>query len=139
MDIDGTHRFNASPQNVWGALHDGALLQGCIPGVQQISWQGDSAIRVTASIAIGPVNQTATVDVRVTEQQPPAHIRLEAKTPYVSASATVDLAPDGTGTVLSYNAHADVGGPLAAAAVLVKPFVESQLRQVFACLDGKIG
>lgn len=138
MDISGSHRFNAAPQQVWAALHDSALLQGCVPGAQQITWQGDQAINVVAGIALGPVHQSAGLTVQVTQQEPPRYIRLEGKTPNVAAWATVDLSPDGTGTLLSYNAHADLSGPLSAVATLAKPFAESQLKNVFACLDQKI-
>ena len=138
MDINGTHHFNASPDKVWSALHDGALLQSCVPGAQEIIWQGESAILVKAAIGLGPIHQSATLTVSVTEHQAPSHIRMEGKTPNVSASTTVDLAPDGTGTALAYQAHADLSGPLAAVAMLARPFVENQLKHIFSCLDSKI-
>ncbi len=138
MDISGTHHFSASPDKVWDALHNGALLQSCIPGAQQIDWQGENAIHVVAGISLGAFHQSATLTVQVIEHQAPSHIRLEGKSPNVSATTTVDLAADGTGTLLSYQAHADLGGPLTAVAMLARPFVENQLAQVFTCLDGKL-
>lgn len=138
MDISGTHHFGANPEKVWNGLHDGALLQSCIPGAQQITWQGDSALTIVAGISLGPLQQHATVTVQVAEQHAPTHIRLEGKSPNVAAATTVDLAPNGDGTLLTYQAHADLSGPLSAVAALARPFVENQLKHIFACLDSKL-
>jgi len=139
MDINGSHRFAAAPQQVWDALHNAAVLQGCIPGAQQVSWQGDSALSITGGISLGPVNRSGTVPVQVGEQRAPSHLKFTISRATVTATATVDLAPDGGGTAVTYNAHADIGGAMGAAAALVKPFVEGQLRQFFSCLDSKLG
>jgi uncharacterized protein len=139
MDINGSHRFAAAPQQVWDALHNSAILQGCIPGAQQVTWQGDSALSITGGISIGPFNRSGTVPMQVSEQQAPGHMKLTISRSILTATATVDLAPDGGGTNVTYNAHADLSGALGAVEMVAKPFMEGQLRQFFSCLSSKIG
>jgi carbon monoxide dehydrogenase subunit G len=138
MDINGTHRFAASPQRVWDALHNSSTMQSCIPGAQQASWQGDSLV-INGGISMGPVNRSGTITIQASEQQSPSHMKLSISRASVSATATVDLAPDGSGTLATYNAHADLSGALAAAGMVAKPIVEGQLKQFFSCLDSKVG
>jgi len=138
MDINGTQRFNSGPQQVWDALHNSAVLQGCVPGANSVAWEGGSIV-VNGTLSIGPVNRTGTARIQVSEEQPPRHMRLSVQRASVNATATIDLAADGAGTLLTYNAHADLGGALAAAAIMVRPIVDSQLKQFFSCLATKVG
>lgn len=139
MEIGGTHRFTASPQQVWDALHNGALMQSCIPGAQQVTWRGDSMLTVTGGVTLGPISKSETAPVQVSDQRPAQHLRLSHTSDSVAATATIDLAPDGAGTLLAYAIHADITGVFSAVAALAQPFVEAQIRQAFSCLDSKLG
>jgi uncharacterized protein len=138
MDLKGSQKFNANPQAVWDALHNAALLQSVMPGVTQLEWQGDNAIAIAGSLELGPLKQAIRGTISVPESNPPSHMRLSVARTGISAESTIDLAPDGTGTVLNYDAHATLSGAFAAAE-MAKPIVQSQLNGFFARLSEKMG
>src|SRR6185312_5028464 len=105
MEIKGTHKFTANPQAVWDGLHNSAILQSAIPGAQEVAWQGENAINVRANVGVGPMSREFMGVVPVTEHPPPSHMKIEVHRDIVNGFVTIDLAPDGTGTMLSYNAN----------------------------------
>ena len=141
MDISGTQQFTSSPQAVWDAFHNASVLQSSIPGAQDVSWQGESALTLTISLpSVGPIGGTArAVTAQVVENTPPSHMKLTLNRGPVSADATVDLAPNGSGTTLTYAAHASLSGPLALFDGAAKPIVEGQLKQFFANFQKQVG
>jgi carbon monoxide dehydrogenase subunit G len=138
MDLKGSQKFNANPQAVWDALHNAALLQSVMPGVTQLEWQGDNAIAIAGSLELGPIKQAIRGTISVPESNPPSHMRLSVARTGISAESSIDLAPDGAGTMLNYDAHATLSGAFAAAE-MAKPIVQSQLNGFFARLSEKMG
>jgi carbon monoxide dehydrogenase subunit G len=135
MDINGTTQFAASPQQVWDALHNSAVIQSCAPGGSSVAWEANNLV-VTGTVPV--VNKTGTARLQVSNEQAPNHMEMSVNRGGVTARATIDLASSGGGTTLTYNAHADLSGPLAAGAMMVKPMIEGQLKQFFSCLDSKV-
>ncbi|HEX6121536.1 MAG TPA: SRPBCC domain-containing protein, partial [Ktedonobacterales bacterium] len=138
MEFKGTHHFNAAPQAVWDGLHNPAVLKAAMPGIQEIAWQGESAINVRANVSMGPVSREFNGTLPVTEHTAPSHLKIEINRDMVKGSVVVDLAADGTGTLLSYNANVDISGPLGPMAAMAQPLVKGQVDKVFANLDAQI-
>ncbi len=141
MDISGNQQFTSSPQTVWDALHNASTLQNCIPGAQDVSWQGDTALTLTISLpSIGPIGGTArAVTAQVVENTPPSHMKISLNRGPVAATATVDLAPSGSGTALTYSANATLSGAMCLLEGAVKPMVEGQLKQFFTKFQQQVG
>jgi len=137
MELTGTRKLAAPPQKVWDALHNGAVLKACIPGAEDVTWQGDSAIAFRGSLPV--VNRSVGVDVQVTEQAAPSHMKVTGNKAGSSGVVTIDLAPDGAGTALTYNANAQLTG---AAAMMdnfaTRPMVDGAINKFFATLEGQI-
>ncbi|GEM_PF-2254549 len=134
MEIKGTHTFAAAPQAVWDALHDSNVLQNCLPAGNTAQWQGSDAI--AATVGLGPIKGSTVA--KVTEQTPPSHMKIEARGGGVTATLTVDLAANGSGTLASYTATAE-GGP--ASSVLLagaKPMIDSGVNSFFNKLESQI-
>jgi carbon monoxide dehydrogenase subunit G len=135
MELKGTHTFaSASPQQVWNALHNSAVLQACVPNVDSIAWQGDNAIAISGGF--GPIKGSGVA--QVTEQTPPSHMKIVVNRTQVNASLVVDMAPSGAGTLLTYSADVNANGPLSAGLAMAKGMVEGQLNQFFNKLEGQI-
>lgn len=134
MEIKGTHKFAASPQAVWNALHDSTVLQNCMPAGNSAQWQGTDAIAVT--VGIGPIKGSTVA--RVTEQTPPSHMKVEASGGGVTASLTVDLVADGSGTVANYNAVAEGSAPASAGLAIAKPVIDSGIGNFFGKLETQV-
>src|SRR5215470_1856990 len=144
MEIKGSHKFAASPDAVWNALRDPATLQKCIPGAEEISWQDANTLFAKVNVGIGPIKGTYASTAQVAEQQQPSHLKLvfnrKGASASIEGSATIDLAPDGSGTTVNYSATANLGGAIAALDnPLTRPFVDQGLGQFFSKLDQQLG
>ncbi len=140
MDIKGTHKFAAPPQTVWEALHNGAILKNCIPGAETVTWQGDNTIVYRGSVGAGPLNLgTVTVDAQVIEQNAPSRMKIAVNKASANGTVAIDLAPDGPGTLLTYNAAAQLSGPVAIADnFAMRPIVDGVIGQIFSKLESQI-
>lgn len=137
MELTGTRKFAAPPQRVWDALHNGAVLKACIPGAEEVAWQGDSAIAFRGSVPV--VNRSVGVEVQVVEQTAPSHMKVAGSKAGNNGVVTIDLAPDGAGTLLTYNANAQLTG---AAAMMdnfaTRPMVDGAINKFFTTLESQI-
>lgn len=144
MDMNGTHTFSANRQAVWNALHNGAVLQSSIPGAEEVTWQGDSAVSARLNIGFGPVKGTFSGQAQVVEQTPPSHLKLainrRGAASVIQAEVVIDLADAGTGTLLTYHGSAKLEGPIAFLDnPLTRPMVEGALGQFFSRFEKQIG
>lgn len=135
MELSGSHNFSASPQAVWDALHKPETLQNAA-GLQNVQW-GDNSLTATVNLPnLGPISGGArTVTVSIDESSTPSHMKMSLNRSIINASGTVDIAPNGSGSTLTYNAEAKVSGPLSAFEGVAKPMVQSQINQFFAKLE----
>lgn len=143
MELNGTRNLTASPQAVWATLHDSAALQNAIPGAEEVTWQGDSSVVARIKINLGPINSTFGLTAQVVEQSAPTHLKFAINRQGVSSriqgQLSVDLAPDGAGTVLTYAGTATLEGPIAIADnPLTRPLVQNAINQFFDNLARQI-
>jgi uncharacterized protein len=138
MELTGTHTFAASPEAVWNALHNSEVLKNTIPGVESVAWQGESAVTATIS-GIGPIKGPYSGTVQVAEHTAPSHLKIVRNGNSISGALTVDLAPNGSGTLLTYGATGNLGGPFALLDnPLTRPVIDSQINQFFTRLESQI-
>ncbi len=130
MELSGSQNFSASPQAVWDGLHNPAVLQNAA-GLQNVQWTDNSVTATVTLPNLGPISGTRTVTVAV-EQSAPSHLSFSLSRSVLSASGTMDIAPNGSGSTLTYNATGTVSGPLAAFEGMAKPMVQGQINQFFA-------
>ena len=108
MDMNSERRLAASRQAVWAALNDADVLKQCIPGCESLEKLSDTEMTAKVKLGIGPVHATFTGKVTLSDLDPPNGYRLS-----VRGGATVRLSDDGEGTLMRYEAQAEVGGKLA--------------------------
>jgi carbon monoxide dehydrogenase subunit G len=118
MDMTGEERIAASREAVWAALNDVEVLKQCIPGCESLERQSDTEMTSKVKLTVGPVSARFAGKVTLSEIDPPNGYRIAGEgsggaAGYAKGSALVRLEPDGTGTLLKYEAKADVGGKLA--------------------------
>jgi uncharacterized protein len=118
MDMTGEERIGAGREAVWAALNDVDVLKQCIPGCQSLERQSDTDMTARVKLQIGPVSATFSGKVKLSELDPPNGYRIAGEgsggaAGYAKGSALVRLVEDGPGTLLRYEAKADVGGKLA--------------------------
>jgi carbon monoxide dehydrogenase subunit G len=118
MQVSGTYRIEAAPQQVWDALFDPDVLRRCIPGCEDV--QRVSSTQFTASVVlkVGPVKAKFAGKVSLSDLDAPRACRMTGEgsggvAGFAKGIADLKLAPDGPATVLDYTADAQIGGKLA--------------------------
>jgi carbon monoxide dehydrogenase subunit G len=118
MDMNSERRLAASRQAVWAALNDADVLKQCIPGCESLEKLSDTEMTAKVKLGIGPVHATFTGKVTLSDLDPPNGYRLSGEgtggiAGHARGGATVHLSDDGEGTLMKYQAQAEVGGRLA--------------------------
>ena len=117
MKVTGTATLNATPDRVWAALNDPAVLVRTIPGCEQLEAVGADRYRMTVTAGVASIKGTYLGDVELTDPVPPTGFTLRASgagapgTVSADVRVTLDDAGDGR-TLLTYAADAVVGGPV---------------------------
>jgi uncharacterized protein len=119
MDMTGEYRIPAPRQRVWEALNNPEVLRAAIPGCESIEKLSDTEMTARVSARVGPVAAKFAGKVTLSDLDPPNGYRISGEgtggaAGFAKGGARVKLADDGAGgTVLSYQAEAQVGGKLA--------------------------
>ena len=118
MDMTGSRQIAASRQAVWAALNDPDILRQCITGCEVLEMQSPTDMTARVKLAVGPVRATFNGKVKLTDIDPPNGYRIVGEgnggvAGFAKGGATVRLADDGRGTLMTYDVKAVVGGKLA--------------------------
>lgn len=118
MKVSGDYRFTHSRDAVWRALLDPAALTATLPGARRLEPTGQDEYLITVDVGVGSVRGTYDGTFALTDK-----VEREACTVTASASgrpgsvtavAQMRLADGDSGhTVMTYEADANVTGPLA--------------------------
>jgi carbon monoxide dehydrogenase subunit G len=118
MDMKGERRIPAPRETVWAALNDPAILKASIPGCESMEKLSDTELKATAAVKIGPIAARFAGKVNLLDLDPPNGYRIEGEgqggvAGFAKGGATVQLADDDGGTLLTYDVKAQVGGKIA--------------------------
>jgi carbon monoxide dehydrogenase subunit G len=118
MDFNGRYVIPAPVEAVWAALNDPEILKHCIPGCERLEKTSATDYAAVATLKIGPLKASFKGKVALSDLKPPFRCKLAGEgqggvAGFAKGHADVELAPEGSGTVLSYKAQASVGGKLA--------------------------
>jgi carbon monoxide dehydrogenase subunit G len=145
MQFSGTHRIEATPQEVWDFVTDPQGVSSCVPDVQSIDPISPSQFKAVVKAGLGPVRGKFNFDINWKELDEPKLARMSAQGKTPGSAVTMDtvmtLTPldGGSATELSWTADVVVHGMIASVgARLMNGFVEKQTEQFFGCLSGKV-
>ena len=118
MQMTGEQRIAASRETVWDALNDPEVLKACIPGCEEIEKVSETEMNAKVKAKVGPVSAKFQGSVTLSDLNPPESYRISGEgkggaAGFAKGGATVKLAEDGDGTILTYEVDAQVGGKLA--------------------------
>jgi hypothetical protein len=118
MDMTGEVRIPAPRQKVWEALNDPDILKECIPGCEEIQKLSPTELQAKVTAKVGPVKARFGGKVVLSDLDPPNGYKITGEgsggaAGFAKGGATVRLADDGAGTLLSYTVEAHVGGKMA--------------------------
>ena len=118
MDLTGEYRIPAPRAKVWEALNDPEILKQCIDGCEELNREGENGFTAKVTAKIGPVKAKFGGKVTLDNIDPPNGYTIRGEgsggvAGFAKGSADVKLTEDGSDTVLTYTAQAEVGGKLA--------------------------
>ncbi len=143
MNLDGSAVLHGSPEDVWRALTDPAVLARTIPGCLSLERVAEDSYRMNVTAGVGAVKGTYAGEVHLTDQQPARSYVMHASGAgapgQVRATVTIELAPDDEGTVLTYSADAVVGGPVAGVGQrMITGVAKRMAAQFFTAVDAEL-
>jgi uncharacterized protein len=118
MDLVGERRLPVDRDTAWRALNDPERLRAAIPGCEAMERTGDNQYRVEITASLGPVRAKFRGRLTLEDVVPPESytLRFEGEggaAGFAKGNARVTLAQEGSATLLTYAAAAQVGGRLA--------------------------
>jgi uncharacterized protein len=144
VNLDGSAVLHASPEDVWRALTDPAVLARTIPGCLALERVGEDSYRMDVAVGVGAVKGTYAGEVHLTDQERPKSYVMHASGAgapgQVRATVTIELAPsEDSSTVLTYSADAVVGGPVAGVGQrMITGVAKRMAAQFFTAVDAEL-
>lgn len=145
MEMSGEERIAATQQQTWAALNDPEILKACVPGCESIERIADNEYQVLMVARVGPVSAKFKGKLALSDLNPPSSYALAFEgqggaAGFGKGSAQVQLAPEGDGTLLTYQVKASVGGKLAQiGSRLVDAAAKKIAKDFFAAFNEKVG
>jgi len=145
MEMSGEERVPATQDQTWAALNDPEILKACVPGCESLERLAENEYQVLMVARIGPVSAKFKGKLALSDLDPPNAyaIAFEGQggaAGFGKGSARVRLAPEGAGTLLSYEVKASVGGKLAQiGSRLVDAAARKISQDFFAAFNAKVG
>ncbi|PZX37011.1 hypothetical protein LY56_03245 [Roseinatronobacter thiooxidans] len=118
MELKDEIIINAPQSVVYAALNDPEILKECIPGCEELIKHSDTELEAKVVLKIGPVKAKFSGTVTLNPEAPPQRFSLTGEgnggaAGFAKGGAVVELEPHEDGTLLRYDAQADIGGKLA--------------------------
>lgn len=118
MKINGENIIAADQKTVWEGLNDPEILRQSIPGCDSLEQVGENKFKATVTTRIGPITAKFDGAVELSDLNPPNGYTLSGTGSAgamgnAKGLARVKLAPNGAGTILTYDVDAEVNGKIA--------------------------
>jgi carbon monoxide dehydrogenase subunit G len=118
MNMHGSQRIAAPRASVYAALNDAEILRKSIPGCEAIEKTSDTGMNARVLVRVGPVSARFAGKVTLSDLDPPKAYTIKGEgsggmAGFARGGAHVELAHDGTATLLNYTVDAEVGGKIA--------------------------
>jgi carbon monoxide dehydrogenase subunit G len=118
MELVGQVDLNATPEVIWAALFDPAVLERCFPGAKSVERKSESEYAAILQVKVGPLNAGFNGVITLTDPEYLSAVTLSgtlngAGAGFAKGSARIILQRRDLVTELSYSADVRLGGKLA--------------------------
>ena len=143
MKVSGEHQFSHPCDEVWQALNDPQALAAAMPGARRLEPIGEDEYALTVDVGVGSVRGTYEGTFALSDKQERESCTVTAtasgRPGSVTAVAGMRLADNGQGARMSYEADANVTGPLAGVGQrLMGAAARRTTEQFLSALDERI-
>jgi len=140
MKLNGTHKFKAPSAQVFNAILDPAILKSAIPGCNSVAYASPDQLVVEITTPLPGLRGPFPIAVDIANKQAPSsvdlQVQIEGKDGSVNAVCKISVADEAEGTLLTYDAKADLAGVIAIADNPIgQPIVKASLNSFFKNLD----
>ncbi len=143
MKLNGSHKFKASSAQVYNAILNPAILKACIPGCQNVEYLDPNSIKASITTPLPGLKGPYNVIINIAQRQAPNNLTLQVQRQgtggSINALSNINILDEADGSVLRYDANADLSGPIAIANNPIgENFTKGSLGSFFKSLDKAI-
>ncbi|HEY4036117.1 MAG TPA: SRPBCC domain-containing protein [Ktedonobacteraceae bacterium] len=143
MKLNGTHKFKASSAQVFNAILDPEILKSAIPGCNSVTYAAPDQIEVEVTTPLPGAHGPYGVAIDIVNKQAPSslelHVQANGRPGSMKAVNKISIADEADGSLLSYDAQAELEGLIAVADNPIgHPIVKSSLNTFFKNLEKAI-
>lgn len=143
MKVTGEATLKSSPQELWDAFNDPAVLVHTIPGCQRLEQSGEDAYTMTVSAGVAAIKGVYEGSVKLTDKVEPSSLKMTASGSggpgTIEVDVRVSVSERDGGSLLSYDADAVVGGMIGGVSQRMLASVGKRIAgEFFANLDAHI-
>lgn len=144
MELKDTREIAAPRATVWAALLSADVLKECVPGCQEMTGSPSEGFEATVVQKVGPVKATFKGAVTLSDIVEGTSLTLSGEgkggaAGFAKGGANVTLADSGTGTLLTYEVDAKVGGKLAQlGSRIIDSFAKKMADQFFEKFQAEV-
>ncbi len=143
MKLNGTHKFKASSTQVFNAILNPDVLKSCIPNCNSIEFLDTNRLKLNITTPLPGLKGPYGIVVNIPRQQAPNYLELQVQRKgtggSINAISQIKLQDEADGALLSYDAQADLEGPIAIANNPVgQGITKNTLNSFFKNLDKAI-
>ncbi len=141
MQMSDQKEIAADPATVYAALLTPGVLKDCVPGAEEVTGSPEDGFEAKVTQKVGPVKATFTGRVTLSDMVPGEKLTITGEgkggaAGFAKGGAVVTLTPSETGTLLSYDVEAKVGGKLAQlGSRIIDGFAKKMADQFFTNLQ----
>ena len=141
MELQDEITITAPRDEVYAALNDPEVLKSCIPGCEELVQTSENELEAKVTLKVGPVKARFSGAVTLDTADAPAGFALSGQgnggaAGFAKGGADVRIEASETGTLLSYDVEAKVGGKLAQlGSRLIDGFAKKMADQFFTNLQ----
>src|SRR5205807_10450618 len=140
MKLNGTHKFKASSAQVFNAILDPEVLKSSIPGCNSVAYASPDQLMVEITTPLPGIRGPYPIAIDIPNKQAPSsvefQVQIEGKEGSVNALCKISVADEAQGSLLTYDAKADLTGLIAIADNPVgQPIVKASLNSFFKSFE----
>ncbi len=143
MKLNGTHKFNnVSSDTVYNAILTPSILQSSIPGCDSVEFLDANRVKINVTTPLPGLKGPYGIVVGVQQTGPNQivlNVQRQGRGGSVNATSTINIQEDAGGALLTYDANADLDGPVA---IVNNPIgqgiTKTSLNSFFKNLDSAI-
>lgn len=117
MKLNGTHKFKASSAQVFNAILNPEILKSSIPGCESIQFLDGNRIQANITTPFPGLRGPYGIVINIARTQAPNYLELQVQRTgrggSINAVSQINIADEPDGSLVSYNANADLEGPIA--------------------------